>query len=62
MPKQEHLKLPAILEELAMSRSAFYRMVSRGQGPKLLKLPNGHIRVRRIDLDAWWAGLEQDAA
>ncbi|MEV7182058.1 helix-turn-helix domain-containing protein [Kitasatospora sp. NPDC093679] len=56
------LKLAAVLEELDMSRSAFYRMVARGQGPKLVKLPNGHIRVRRADLDAWWAGLEQDAA
>ncbi|MEV6464714.1 helix-turn-helix domain-containing protein [Kitasatospora sp. NPDC051702] len=62
MPKPEHLKLPAVLAELGMSRSAFYRMVARGKGPKLLKLPNGQIRVRRSDLDAWWADLEQSTA
>ncbi|MCX4686926.1 helix-turn-helix domain-containing protein [Kitasatospora purpeofusca] len=62
MPKQEHLKLPAVLDEIEMSRSAFYRMVARGKGPKLLKLPNGQIRVRRTDLDAWWAALEQGVA
>lgn len=62
MSKQEHLKLPAVLEELNMSRSAFYRMVARGRGPKLRKLPNGQIRVRRSDLDAWWAALEQNTA
>ncbi|MEU8512513.1 helix-turn-helix domain-containing protein [Kitasatospora sp. NPDC048722] len=62
MPKPEHLKLPAVLAELDMSRSAFYRMVARGKGPMLLKLPNGQIRVRRSDLDAWWAALEQSSA
>ncbi|MFJ4794809.1 helix-turn-helix transcriptional regulator [Kitasatospora purpeofusca] len=62
MPKQEHLKLPAVLSEIEMSRSAFYRMIARGKGPRLLKLPNGQIRVRRTDLDAWWATLEQGIA
>ncbi|MFI8079847.1 helix-turn-helix transcriptional regulator [Kitasatospora sp. NPDC086009] len=62
MPKHEHLKLPAVLTEIDISRSAFYRMVARGKGPKLLKLPNGQIRVRRADLDAWWASLEQSVA
>ncbi|WP_031067275.1 helix-turn-helix transcriptional regulator [Streptomyces sp. NRRL WC-3742] len=62
MPKQEHLKLPAVLAEINMSRSAFYRMVARGKGPTLLKLPNGQIRVRRSDLDAWWADLEHTTA
>ncbi|MFD8698165.1 helix-turn-helix transcriptional regulator [Kitasatospora purpeofusca] len=46
------------LDELEMSRSAFYRMVARGKGPKLMKLPNNQIRVRRSDLDAWWAAQE----
>ncbi|MFB8172647.1 helix-turn-helix transcriptional regulator [Kitasatospora purpeofusca] len=56
------LKLAAVLEELEMSRSAFYRMVARGKAPKLIKLPNHQIRVRRSDLDAWWAAQEQNAA
>jgi predicted DNA-binding transcriptional regulator AlpA len=53
------LKLPELLAELDMSRPAFYRMRARGKGPKLLKLPNGQIRVRRSDLDAWLAQCEQ---
>ncbi|MEU1419203.1 helix-turn-helix domain-containing protein [Kitasatospora sp. NPDC005751] len=56
------LKLPDVLRELGMSRPAFYRMRARGHGPRLIKLPNGHIRCRRADLDAWLANLEQTAA
>ncbi|MFF4220018.1 helix-turn-helix transcriptional regulator [Streptomyces nondiastaticus] len=54
------LKLADVLDELGMSRSAFYRMRARGKGPKCSKLPNGQLRFRRSDLDAWWAGCEED--
>ncbi|SEG64513.1 transcriptional regulator, AlpA family [Actinacidiphila yanglinensis] len=59
MPRPEMLKLPELLAELGISRPAFYRMRARGQAPKLLKLPNGQIRIRRTDLDAWLAQCEQ---
>ncbi len=55
------LKLPEVLDEIGMSRAAFYRMRARGHAPKLVKLPNGQLRCRRTDLDAWWASIE-DAA
>ncbi len=55
------LKLPEVLEEIEMSRAAFYRMRARGQAPKLIKLPNGQIRCRRSDLDAWWSNCELSA-
>ncbi|MFE9878618.1 helix-turn-helix transcriptional regulator [Streptomyces sp. NPDC005784] len=55
------LKLPEVLKEIDMSRAAFYRMRARGKAPKLLKLPNGQLRCRRADLDAWWSSME-DAA
>ncbi|MFD7983449.1 helix-turn-helix transcriptional regulator [Kitasatospora indigofera] len=58
MPKQEYLKLAAVLEEIDMSRAAFYRMRARGEAPKMTKLPNGQIRVSRAALDAWWASCE----
>jgi predicted DNA-binding transcriptional regulator AlpA len=51
------LKLSEVLTTLGISRAAFYRMRSRGQAPGLHKLPNGHIRVLRTDLDAWLEGL-----
>ncbi|MEU2867668.1 helix-turn-helix domain-containing protein [Streptomyces olivoreticuli] len=52
------LTLPEVLEEIRMSRAAFYRMRARGKAPKCLKLPNGQIRVRRSDLDAWFNDCE----
>ncbi|MFI7307812.1 helix-turn-helix transcriptional regulator [Streptomyces hygroscopicus] len=58
MARDEKLKLREVLDEIDMSRAAFYRMRARGQAPKLIKLPNGHIRVRRSDLDAWWRDLD----
>ncbi|MFF4813258.1 helix-turn-helix transcriptional regulator [Kitasatospora sp. NPDC001309] len=60
--KDPKLKLRAVLEEIDMSRAAFYRMRARGEAPKILKLPNGQLRIRRSALDAWWAAQEQDAA
>ncbi|MEV7701797.1 MULTISPECIES: helix-turn-helix transcriptional regulator [Streptomyces] len=61
MASPQMLKLPEVLSELAMSRAAFYRMRARGKAPKLIKLPNGQLRVRRADLDAWWRDLEAAA-
>ncbi|MFF2025489.1 helix-turn-helix transcriptional regulator [Streptomyces sp. NPDC058171] len=58
MAQPKMLKLPEVLEEIDMSRAAFYRMRARGKAPKLIKLPNGHLRVRRADLDAWWQANE----
>ncbi|MEV5487544.1 helix-turn-helix domain-containing protein [Streptomyces bobili] len=58
MASTEKLKLSEVLEEIEMSRAAFYRMRARGKAPKLIKLPNGQIRCRRSDLDAWWSKHE----
>ncbi|MGW0736326.1 helix-turn-helix transcriptional regulator [Streptomyces sp. NPDC002851] len=62
MSRQPMLKLPEVLEEIGMSRAAFYRMRARGHAPRLRKLPNGQVRVSRADLDAWWERCEQRAA
>ncbi|THA73826.1 helix-turn-helix domain-containing protein [Streptomyces sp. A0642] len=62
MASPQMLKLPEVLAELGMSRAAFYRMRARGLAPKLIKLPNHQVRVRRTDLDAWWAKHEESAA
>lgn len=39
MARPKMLKLPEVLEEIEMSRAAFYRMRARGKAPKLIKLP-----------------------
>ncbi|MEU7345720.1 MULTISPECIES: helix-turn-helix domain-containing protein [Streptomyces] len=61
MARPQMLKLPEVLTEIQMSRAAFYRMRARGQAPRLQKLPNGHLRVSRMDLDAWWERCEKRA-
>ncbi|WP_431781568.1 helix-turn-helix transcriptional regulator [Streptomyces chumphonensis] len=62
MARTQMLKLPEVLEEIGMSRAAFYRMRARGKAPRLIKLPNGQLRVRRSDLDAWWEHCEERSA
>ncbi|MEV5398269.1 helix-turn-helix domain-containing protein [Streptomyces cellulosae] len=58
MANSKLLKLPEVLAEIGVSRAAFYRMRARGQAPRLVKLPNGHLRVRRVDLDDWLSNLD----
>ncbi|MCP9987270.1 helix-turn-helix domain-containing protein [Streptomyces sudanensis] len=62
MARPKMLKLPEVLEEIGMSRAAFYRLRACGKAPKLIKLPNGQLRIRRSDLDAWLSGCEEAAA
>ncbi len=62
MSRPQMLKLPEVLTEIDMSRAAFYRMRARGLAPRIRKLPNGQLRVRRDDLDAWWDDCEKRAA
>ncbi|MEU3225141.1 helix-turn-helix domain-containing protein [Streptomyces sp. NPDC006976] len=62
MARPQMLKLPEVLAEIGMSRAAFYRMRARGKAPKLIKLPNGQLRVRRTDLDNWISTCETAAA
>ncbi|OPC81495.1 excisionase [Embleya scabrispora] len=57
MSRAKTLKLPDVLDELDISRAAFYRMRAKGLAPKSKKLPNGQLRFRRADVDAWWASL-----
>lgn len=55
------LKLTEVLAEIRMSPSAFYRLRARGLAPRMVKLPNGELRCRRSDLDAWWEACERDS-
>ena len=50
----ELLSIPEVLSELKdIPRSTFHRWRATGRGPRATRLPNGRIRVRRSDLDAW---------
>ncbi|WP_327368679.1 helix-turn-helix transcriptional regulator [Streptomyces sp. NBC_01217] len=62
MRREPHMKLAEILNELGMSRAAFYRMRTRGLAPKCIKLPNGQLRFRRADFDKWLNEHEEATA
>ncbi|MFD5078022.1 helix-turn-helix transcriptional regulator [Streptomyces sp. NPDC058371] len=47
------LTLPEVCEELGISRSTFYDWRAKRRAPRCIKLPNGDLRVRRIELDHW---------
>jgi excisionase family DNA binding protein len=57
----EHLTIPEVCAELKVSRSTFYDWRAKGRAPRCLRLPNGDLRIRRDDLDAWLAGCADSA-
>jgi predicted DNA-binding transcriptional regulator AlpA len=50
---REKLTVAQVCAELEVSRSTFYEWRMKKTGPRCIKLPNGDLRVRRSDLDAW---------
>lgn len=56
------LTLAEVLAELDVPKSTFFRWKAIGKAPRTIKYPNGSLRVRRRDLDAWLAAHEEDAA
>ncbi|MEV6328532.1 helix-turn-helix domain-containing protein [Streptomyces sp. NPDC051909] len=47
------LTVPELCEELGITRSTFYDWRQKRRAPRCIKLPNGNIRVRRVDLEIW---------
>ncbi|MFG2500040.1 helix-turn-helix transcriptional regulator [Streptomyces sp. NPDC048441] len=54
----ELLPLSVVLDEIGISRAAWYRWRNRGLGPEAHRLPNGHLRVWRSDLDDFLNTME----
>jgi excisionase family DNA binding protein len=55
------LTVADVCQELGIARSTFYDWKAKGSGPRCYKLPNGDLRIRRADLDAWFASLQVEA-
>ena len=53
-----HLTVADVCAELGVARSTFYDWRAARKAPRCIKLPNGDIRVRRVDLERWLKGLE----
>ena len=56
-----HLTVNDICAELGVARSTFYDWRASHKAPPCIKLPNGDLRIRRADFDAWLESLRQPA-
>jgi excisionase family DNA binding protein len=54
-----HLSVDELCFELGIARSTFYDWRAAHKAPRCIKLPNGAIRIRRRDLDAWLETREE---
>lgn len=59
---RRHLTIADLCDELDVARSTFYDWRAKGRAPRCIKLPNGELRVRRADLDAWLDSCTDEAA
>jgi predicted DNA-binding transcriptional regulator AlpA len=62
MPRKDFLTLAEFLAELAVPKSTFFRWKAIGEAPRTYKLPNGQLRIRRADFDAWLSSREEPQA
>ena len=60
--RSELLALAEVLAELDVPKSTSFRWKALGPAPRTIKYPNGSLRVRRSELEAWIAAHEQNAA
>jgi predicted DNA-binding transcriptional regulator AlpA len=57
-----HLTIADLCAELDIARSTFYDWRAKGRAPRCIKLPNGELRIRRADFDAWLDSCTEQAA
>jgi predicted DNA-binding transcriptional regulator AlpA len=58
---RDKLTVSEVCADLQIAQSTFYEWRTKGTCPRCIKLPNGQLRVRRSDLEAWLDARE-DAA
>jgi predicted site-specific integrase-resolvase len=59
---RQWMTVQEILDELGIPRRTWQRWRELGRAPRCTKLPNGELRIRRTDYEAWLASLEVGAA
>jgi excisionase family DNA binding protein len=61
-PPRRHLTVAELCEELSIARSTFYDWRAKKTAPRCMSLPNGELRIRRVDFDAWLDSRLEDLA
>jgi hypothetical protein len=56
------MKVEDILLALVISRDTFYKWRQTKKGPRCFTLPNGELRCKRADFEAWLDDLYGSAA
>ena len=59
--RSQWLTYKDVLVELSVSRSTLDKWRAEGKAPEFVKLPNGEMRLRRSDFDAWVNQLQKVA-
>lgn len=59
---RSYLTIGDVCDELDVPRSTFYDWRAKRRAPRCIKLPNGGLRIRRGDLDAWLDSCTEEAA
>ncbi|GAA4209897.1 helix-turn-helix transcriptional regulator [Actinocatenispora rupis] len=52
------LTVAEVCETLDIARSTFYDWRAKGAIPRVIKLPNGDLRIRASDFETWLETLE----
>jgi predicted DNA-binding transcriptional regulator AlpA len=60
--RSPHMTVAEVCNDLVVARSTFYDWRSKGRGPRCIKLPNGDLRIPRVDYERWLAGLDGGTA
>ncbi|WP_080577045.1 helix-turn-helix domain-containing protein [Methylorubrum extorquens] len=58
-PENRVIRFREVCQIAGISQKTMRRLCERGEGPKLLRLSQRCLGVRRVDLEAWFAGREQ---
>ena len=53
--------LEEVCEVIGVTRSTFDKWRAKGAAPRMLRLPNGSLRIEVEDLNAWLAALPEAA-
>ena len=56
--KRELLKVAEFCAEWKIARSTFYEWLAKGVAPRVIKLPNGQLRIDRRDIETWASSHE----
>jgi predicted DNA-binding transcriptional regulator AlpA len=58
----KHLTIAEVCEELDIARSTFCDWRAKRKAPRCIKLPNGDLRIRRVDFEEWLAAITDKVA